>query len=231
MEALNNEKIAEDVAEQASLTRIFFARVIDLFISLVPGMFLTFFYHAHDVESAAIIVGSSFAILFFYFILLAYWCRGNTIGKLMLGLKITHPDGTKPKFREVLGREIYNVFVPWFLQLILQIIILVIAYQLNPDGSNKVYLTICYSLQNIESLFYLIWFMYVGFTIKAQADHQSAVDYKFQLFCRYVGYTKTKKVVEEKEIKHHVHLDDNMPGNFDVNEIDKLLEEKTDESK
>jgi uncharacterized RDD family membrane protein YckC len=231
MEELETKKIADDVAEPASLMRIFFARVVDLIISLVPGMFFSFFYHAHDVKSAAIIVGSSFAIMFFYFIVLAYWCHGNTIGKLMLGIKIQHPDGTKPKFREVFGRELYHVFVPWFIQLFLQIIILVIAYELNPDGANKTYSTICYALQNIESLFYLVWFLYIGLTIKAQADHQSGVDHKFQLFCRYVGYTKTTRKVEEKELKHHVHLDENMPGNFDVSEIDKMLEEKDDESK
>jgi uncharacterized RDD family membrane protein YckC len=223
MESQINEKFATDEMKPASLTRIFFARLVDVIISCIPGVILGFFYHAHDWASAAILVTSSFALMFLYFILLAYWCRGNTIGKLMFGLRLIHLTGDKIGFREVLGREIYHVFIPWFFQLLTQIATVVVAQYLNPDGSIQTYVTVCIVLQNVGSLFYFVWFLYVGVTIKGQVDHQSAVDFRFKIYCVYHEYDKVAKE-EDKPVENHVHLEQNMPGAFDVNEIDKILE-------
>jgi hypothetical protein len=160
MESQINEKFATDEMKPASLTRIFFARLVDVIISCIPGVILGFFYHAHDWASAAILVTSSFALMFLYFILY---------------------------------------------------------------GSIQTYVTVCIVLQNVGSLFYFVWFLYVGVTIKGQADHQSAVDFRFKIYCVYHEYDKVAKE-EDKPVENHVHLEQNMPGAFDVNEIDKILE-------
>ena len=73
-----------------------FAFVIDNLITGVPVTLITFF---HDIPFLGTVVSIVYYVLFTYI-------RGQTPGKMLLGLHVENEDGNKPSLKQVLLREV-----------------------------------------------------------------------------------------------------------------------------
>lgn len=224
------KEFVEDDYVLSSLQRIFFARILDLILSCLPGFLIIFFITSHDWKSALILVSISFFVIFFYFILLAYWLKGNTIGKLIVRIRLIKKNKSKVTFKECFLRELYHLLCPFLFQLVMQIIAVIIFTFLNSDGKSITYSTLGMVFVSLGNAFYLVWFFYVSFTIMIQQDHQSAIDCKLKIYCvMQKKEVKTKENLVVNLNKDHIHLEKKKPGQFDIKEIDKLLEKMEDE--
>ncbi|QEH61339.1 hypothetical protein SCHIN_v1c01410 [Spiroplasma chinense] len=224
----NFDNISNSLQEwnKPHLGRVFFARLFDTILASIPMIILIALYRASNWQSALIITSVNLTTLFLCFVLLPYFLKGNTLGKLMLNLRLVKKDDSKVTFWNILAREIYYVFIPVFIQLISQILIIVIFVKLNSDNSDELKgkepLTL---LQNLSYLLYTCWYLYICLTIALQKENQSSIDHKMKLWVRHVVKIDAN-LVKVKEEKPHVHLKENRPGLIDIEQIDELFEDE-----
>ncbi|QBQ07319.1 serine hydrolase [Spiroplasma gladiatoris] len=213
------------------LGRIFFARLIDLTISSIPMIILLFLYKVEDWKSATIVTTLNITFLFLYFVLLPIFLKGNTIGKLILNLRLKK-ENLKINFWDIFCRETYFVFIPTLIQILFQIITLVVFITLNKDKSDetkgKESITL---LQNISYLVYVCWYLYIIATIALQKKHQAAIDVKRKIIVKHkVKILKIENIKKEKE-KKHSHLKDHKPGLINVDDIEYEVNKMKDKFK
>ncbi|QGS51550.1 serine hydrolase [Spiroplasma tabanidicola] len=206
------------------LGRIFFARLFDIVLSSIPMIILFFTYKAENWKTAVVVTSTNLIFLFFYFVVLTYFLKGNTIGKLIFNLRILK-ENKKITFWDIFLREIYFTFIPIIIQIIFQIIIITVFWNINKDNNEKPQgKETIKLLQNISYLFYVCWYLYIIITISLQKQHQTGFDMKRKIFVKH----KIKKLTELKKEKlinkKHTHLKDDRPGLINLNELDFLKE-------
>ncbi|AHI52451.1 RDD family protein [Spiroplasma culicicola] len=227
-----NTKTSSWMCEKPHLGRVFFARLIDVIIVSIPLVLVLVFYRASNLTSAIIVSSTNFVTLFLYFVVLANFFNGNSLGKLIMNLRLVKEEKQKIKFSEILRREIYYVFIPFFIQIIFQSLIVIVFYTLNKDndGEETIGKSTIILLQNLSYLLYTCWFMYICITIWLQKNYQSAIDHKLKIFAVKINWnskTQTEIKVVDQQKNNHVHLKDNKPGLVNLDLLE--LEDENDE--
>ncbi|ALD66005.1 RDD family protein [Spiroplasma cantharicola] len=203
------------------LGRIFFARFFDIILCSIPTLLLSFLNPIHDLKSLLINIPISQIVLFFYFVFLPYFCKGNTLGKLIFNLRLKKSNYEKIKMSEIFFRELYFLYIPLFFLLIIQIIMGIILFTSPRDSNNMIILKI---INNIGYAFLAMWFMYIPLTIYLQKDNISAIDLKLKT---RVYYLEKIIIIEKNEQEFdHVHLQKNKPGKINLEEIKKIIGEE-----
>ncbi|WP_339034311.1 RDD family protein [Spiroplasma endosymbiont of Cantharis rufa] len=217
----NNKKDFSHNLVKPHLGRIFFARLFDIIICSIPTLLLSFLNPIHDLKSLLINIPVSQIVLFFYFVLLPYLCKGNTLGKLIFNLRLKKINNEKIRISEMFLRELYFLYVPLFFLLIIQIIMGVILFTTPKDSDNMILLKI---INNIGYTFLAMWFIYIPLTIYLQKDNIASIDLKLKIR----AYFLEKIVVVEKKYEsiNHIHLQKNRPGKIDLEEIKKITGEE-----
>ncbi|AOG60059.1 hypothetical protein SHELI_v1c01040 [Spiroplasma helicoides] len=226
----NNDKVVEEILELKTphLGRVFFARLFDLLFCSIPTIFLFFFYPSRDWSSAFVSVAVNLLVLFFYLVVLSFILKGNSFGKLIFNLRIKKSDEKKLLFRDVFYREIYYVFIPTFIQIFFQIIIILVFQKVTNEGKrDEDAENLIILLQNLSYLFYFCWYLYICITIVLQKNHLSSIDIKRNTIILHKLKTiKINKKIEEPN-ESHIHLDKNRPGIVDLNDL--VLEDEDDD--
>lgn len=216
--------------ELANVYRVLFARIFDILISAIPGFVCAAVLKDHVVGNwvgATVNLSIGLGVIIFYFMVLPYFLGGNTLGKLIFGIRLKH-KGTKPKvkFYMLAARETFFMLIPWVVALIFFIIALVVMDQSHPDDPDQkgTSNTGAYIIYQLGYLFYFLWFFFLCITIKVQPEHQAGIDLKFNLFVVY------KEPLNRPQASHHQSLkrsDDHIslteqPGNFDSTMMEGL---------
>ncbi|ATZ19921.1 RDD family protein [Mesoplasma lactucae] len=247
---VNKEQNKDETYALANVWRIFWCRCVDIILSAIPGFVASgitgqYVYESQEWLPTVINLSVGLVAIIIYFMVIPMCCNGNTLGKLMFGIRLKRQDGIagnhKPKWYMLIARESYFLLIPWAVALIFFIVAIVVMKESAPStdadrnakGSVNVGAMIIYQLGYV---FYFLWFVFLCVSIKVQPNHQSGLDIKFKLFDVYknpVGTVKTK--VTKKEVldrgDHHVALTD-MPGNFDNGLVTEVkTKEKVDYEK
>ncbi|WP_339021044.1 RDD family protein [Spiroplasma endosymbiont of Atherix ibis] len=226
MEKQNNKshlKKSSHKLVKPHLGRIFLSRLFDIIICSVPTIVLSFLNPIHDWKTFLINISISQVILFVYFILVPYFLKGNTLGKLIFNLRLKKEDQSKIKLKDILFREFYFLYIPLLFQIIVQIIMGIIIFTNSKETDLSFVLRI---INSIGYTFLAIWFIYIPLTIYLQEENISSVDLKLNI---RVYYLEKILIFEKKEIyKKHIHLENDRPGKVDVSEIDKIIGEENE---
>ncbi|QHX36344.1 RDD family protein [Spiroplasma sp. BIUS-1] len=225
---MTHHNTKENIIEKSShnlvkphLGRIFFARLFDIIICSIPTLVLSMLNPIHNWETLLINIPVSQLILFAYFILIPYFLKGNTLGKLIFNLRLKKDDDTKIKMKEIFLREFYFLYIPLIFQITIQIIMGIVIFTNSQTEDLNFTLKI---INNIGYVFLAMWFIYIPLTIYLQKENISAVDLKLKT---RVYYLEKILIIEKKEKeKVHVHLKDDKPGKINLAEIEKLIGEK-----
>lgn len=99
----------------AKLWQRFFARILDGLIIGVPIVFILSFTVGYDfvIDPRANFIFNIFMILIVtaYMIILPVIWYGWTIGKRLMGIRVTHVDGTDVSWPEMVKRELFILVV------------------------------------------------------------------------------------------------------------------------
>ncbi|AGR40792.1 RDD family protein [Spiroplasma taiwanense] len=214
------------------LGRIFFARLFDLILCSIPNFILLFFYKISDWQSALINISVSQIFIFLYFVIIPFLLKGNTIGKKLFHLKLVNIQNQKIKISNIFLRELYFLYIPLLFQLVCQIISIIIFANFSPGNNNQNEngWTIANIIQNIGYTFCGIWFLYIPLTIYLQKDKLSSIDLKLKLRVFFLEkiLVKNQKVDIEGKKVNHIHLENDLPGNVNIKEIEKLIGENNE---
>lgn len=231
-----DSKSASKTYVKASLWRIFFARAFDLLLTSIPTTVMVILYRVSNWESAAIVSSVGLCTYLLFFMFLPYIFKGNTLGKLIFNIRLRKED-SKITFKDLFIRESYFLLIPWFVQFIAQISIMLIVTYTDP-GNNNPYQNgsfIALTIRNISYLFFMVWFIYIGVTIKLQEDNQAVVDMKRKIVVVEREALEDRKTItkEEKEIitreRKHIHLSDIQPGNIGEDVLKEIIEDDLDD--
>ncbi|ASP27863.1 transmembrane protein [Spiroplasma corruscae] len=199
-----------------AISILFLARLIDLLIASAPMLLIYIFYKIYDWQSLLIVFSIFNAIVFTYFVLIPYWLKGNTLGKLICNLRLIIYS-KKRLFFCIILREIYYLYIPLLFQLLTQIIALLFFKYYRP-GDNNIDTNgwkIAVMIKNIGNVFFAIWFFYLVITIYLNPNKRSAIDAKFNIKVLYIS----KKIKQDKVVVMNQENENRGPGLFDMSKI------------
>ncbi|AVP49450.1 RDD family protein [Williamsoniiplasma luminosum] len=211
----------------ANVYRIFFARFFDLLILAIPWVILNATWKSTpgDWLPIIVLVTSSFLATIVYFVIIPYWTKGNTLGKLLFQIRLKQKGKGKPDFLPLLFRESYFLLIPWFLAFLFQVITILIFQSTTKDKETADAIWMLVFLKNIGFLFYGLWLFFVGMSIKFQKNHQASVDLKYGVYVVYKeefhGWSKPNKDKLITNQETHVSLKE-QPGNFNEDQIEEI---------
>ncbi|ATZ16632.1 RDD family protein [Entomoplasma freundtii] len=172
--------------ELASLGRIFLARIIDLILIAIPGFAIRFLVAIKPDQWHLLYLnlGLTISLTLLYFVILPFFQKGQTLGKLICGIRLKAKGKKQPSLWHLFLREVYFLFIPWLVAVGTQIGAILIMKSATPLPSEGIprEVKMALLLTQIGYLFYLAWFLYLVFSIKVQDDHQAIVDLKNHLY-------------------------------------------------
>ncbi|CBW54448.1 Conserved hypothetical protein, predicted transmembrane protein [Mycoplasma mycoides subsp. capri LC str. 95010] len=213
----------------ASLWKVFFARLFDLLICSIPLIIMSLFLKtkAGDIISLVIKYLVSFLWTFFYFVILSFLLKGNSLSKKLFKIELKSLKTNKISFFQILIRETWFIFIPLFIGFIST---LIFAFLLPTSFTKTQSWRISLSLivYQIGLVIVLFWFLGLMISIRLQTNHQSFIDIKLGL----IVIEKQKIIKQEPIVSNqiltrndkHVSLNE-QPGNFDLEFIDELKQE------
>ncbi|PPE04166.1 RDD family protein [Williamsoniiplasma lucivorax] len=216
---------AEKQYEIANIYRVFFARLFDLFLLAIPFIVVNAVCKPKQGEwiPLIIIVSSSFVFTVIYFIIIPYFLKGNTLGKLLLQIRLKQKGKRKPDLLPLFLRESYFLLIPWLVALIFQIITVLLLQ--NSDKNSQYTIWILLLLRNVGFIFYGLWLFFVGISIKLQKTQQASIDLKFHIYVVYKeefkGWVKPNKDKVMTNQDTHVSLKA-QPGNLSKEQIEEI---------
>ncbi|ATZ21811.1 RDD family protein [Mesoplasma tabanidae] len=205
-----------------SLWRVFFARITDLIISSLLFLILGFIFkdQAKDGNWVFLFIIFSAALIwnFSYFVLLPYFLKGKTVGKIIFRIKLVKLKiNEKLKFKDLFQRELWFILLPWCLLYLGNILFLFLMMKYDKTKTS-IFLDLGYIVYQVNYWIFLIWNIAIALSIKLQKNHQSSADMKNKVI---VVLEKTKKLKRYSNISGKSVLKET-PGKFDsviLNEI------------
>ncbi|AUF83814.1 RDD family protein [Mesoplasma syrphidae] len=224
----------ENAYRLASIYKVLFARLFDLFLASTPGFVLTFVFKIEPAQWA-LALGMLFAsllIMAVYFVLVPFLLKGNTIGKFLFKIRLVNYEH-KVSMKALISREAFFLFIPWVVMLVAQITAILLMGPYNEDKPiNNSIFNLAKIIVNLSYLFYTLWLLFLCLEIKLQEQQRSFVDIKFGL---YVVESKPKIAKAKKEFtrilkrsEEHIALSD-QPGNFDENVLKEIAVDELSE--
>ncbi len=217
----------------AKVSLIVFARILDIFFSSLFLIAISFIFkpivNHSQVAFIIILIFSAFIFLFFYFVILPFYTKTKTLGRLILGIKIYNPN--KIKFHYILLRELMIIFIPWFIGITINLIIVFllkinINQIFNPsklNGNEKAALLFL----KISSTFIIFWYIFMFIGLIIDKNNQLFFDFKMQNFLiKKSNVLITNKNIDNNSISkeiNHIHLAHNQPGNINIDALDEII--------
>lgn len=241
---INPESITPAVNETpyrlASIYRVLFARIFDLVLSSIPGIILRALVTIYPGQWGLMIgiLFSSLGFILLYFVVVPFLLKGNTLGKLIFGIRLKKKGQIKVGFWSLLAREAYFMLIPWAVSIIFQVIaISIMSPYVNSDQTGWAPATkTAILLTQMAYVFYAIWLIFIGVTIKVQAKHQALIDLKLHLYVVEkdplnpdLAKIKSSPIVLSRD-DDHVSLVD-QPGNFTGLQIEEIDSATNNEEK
>ncbi|QVK02639.1 RDD family protein [Mycoplasma mycoides] len=213
----------------ASLWKVFFARLFDLLICSIPLIIMSFFLKTKtgDIISLVIKYLVSFLWTFFYFVILSFLLKGNSLSKKLFKIELKSLKTNKISFFQILIRETWFIFIPLFIGFISTLIFaFLLPVSFTKTQSWRISLSLI--IYQIGLVIVLFWFLGLMISIRLQTNHQSFIDIKLGLIV--IG--KQKIIKQEAIVSNqiltrndkHISLNE-QPGNFDLEFIDELKQE------
>lgn len=211
----------------SSIVRIFFARMFDIILSSLIPLVLDFtnrFWNLSLTITFVIMVLVTLSILIIYFILIPYFWQGQTCGKFLLRIKLVNSKNLW-KFRYLITREVFIIFIPWIIQITCNLII-ALVFKLNlskvvaDDNTHPAALIILRS----STAFYFFWFLGLTLAVAFDDKHQFFIDHKNNIFI-----VNTKQISPPRQplsttppvsvVKNHIHLQEHQPGTISDDDL------------
>ncbi|WP_338965380.1 MULTISPECIES: RDD family protein [unclassified Spiroplasma] len=213
--------------------RIIFVRFLDIILaSLIPlilTLTMNYWYGQRTVWPPIVVIGITFLLFFCYFVLLPYFWDGKTIGKFLFQIKLVNTE-QKLKLGVIFTRELFIIFLPWFIVLLTNLSLNLIFHVNLGDlfrttNKNPVAIIVI----RIVTTTYFLWYLGLIFAVVLNPNHQILFDRHFNLFnVKTKPIVKKQKKASKKPITRehqHVHLQKDQPGNISdeiLKEIDEL---------
>lgn len=209
--------------EISSTSRICLARALDIVLSSVPlfalGLTMKFWGQGQWWAGLIMIVVAAI-FLISYFVVVPYFWQGRTFGKVILRLRLVQRFDHM-RWRDLWYRELIIIFIPWLLQLTLNLI-LDLAYGVNLGllfQTTKA-APVAYFLLRAATVFYFLWYLGLIFGVAFDPHHQLFCDRQLKIYiCRWNEMTAIKPQPQQplsKSPLKHVHLGTDQPGNIDL---------------
>lgn len=207
----------------------FFDIILANLIPLVLTLTMKYWGRVQTIWAPILVISVTFVIFFLYFVLIPYFWDGKTIGKFCFQIKLVTNEA-KLKLAVIFTRELFIIFLPWFVVLLtnlsLSLIFEVSLIDLfRTTNKNPIALIIIRTITTI----YFLWYLGLIFGLVLNPNHQILFDCHFNLFIvKKNPIPKKTPTVPKKLITRktkHIHLQENQPGNISdeiLKEIDKL---------
>lgn len=227
----------------APLWKVFFARLIDIIIVSIVPFLTSWFIYPNNLYwwvwvKTLFVHCVAFFFLFFYFILIPYFFNGCTFGKFIIRIRIICPAKKKIFFWSIMYRELFIIFIPWFLIIASNLIITYIFkfdyfkvdntnVFLNLNNSNNISIWVHYIVR-IVSFINLFWYITLLLIYKLDKKHQLFFDVQLGIYViNYPAIVKDeiKKLKNSDTITReqiHIHLKDIQPGNIDDSSLKEI---------
>ncbi|WP_424526857.1 RDD family protein [Spiroplasma endosymbiont of Glossina fuscipes fuscipes] len=213
--------------------RVIFVRFLDIILASLIPLVLTLTMNYWDAQRTVwapiVVIGITFLLFFCYFVLLPYFWDGKTVGKFLFQIKLVNTE-EKLKLGVIFSRELFIIFLPWFIVLLTNLSLNLIFHVNLGDlfrTTNKNPVTII--VIRIVTTTYFLWYLGLIFAVALNPNHQILFDRHFHLFnVKTKPIVKKQKKVSKKPITRatqHVHLQKDQPGNISdevLKEIDEL---------
>ncbi|WHQ37582.1 RDD family protein [Spiroplasma sp. SV19] len=213
--------------------RVILVRFFDIILASVLPLILTLTMNSWDAQRTVwapiVVIGVTFCLFFCYFVLLPYFWDGKTIGKFLFQIKLVNAE-QKLKLGVIFTRELFIIFLPWFIVLLTNLSLNLIFHVNLGDlfrttNKNPTALIVI----RIVTTIYFLWYLGLIFAVVLNPNHQILFDRHFHLFnVRTKPIVKKQKKAPKKTITRdteHVHLRKDQPGNISdevLKEIDEL---------
>lgn len=208
------------------------ARILDIiFASLIPGLisliwFLTDKTAINNWKPLFIIITINYMVLILYFIIIPWKFSGQTLGKRIFLIKLSHQNNEKISFKSIALRETILVFIPITLTM-LSIVLTSIFLGTNIANINEKTTSgfwINILTRTIYS-FVFAWYLGIMITTKIDKKHQLFYDRKYQIYI--TNKHPLLKKLNSQEIKRnnniiHIHLKNQQPGNIKQEGLDEI---------
>ncbi len=212
---------------------VVFSGLFDLCFSSAITIIISLIFHHLHIESTlllSLLIVLSFIIMIIYYLIIPYFCKTKTLGRLIFRIKLYCKNGIK--FKHLLIREAFIIFIPWFIGIFTNLFLLVYFHVdinsifIEPTSKEQ---SISLFIFRFTSTIYSIWYLILLVGLLIDKNNQLFYDYKLKIYM-------LTKVSEEKQSKDkenelitqkekHIHLGNNQPGNIDdkaLKDIDKL---------
>lgn len=213
--------------------RVIFVRFLDIILAtlipLILNLTMNYWDAQRTVWAPIVVIGITFVLFFCYFVLLPYFWDGKTVGKFLFQIKLVNTE-QKLKLAVIFTRELFIIFLPWFIVLLTNLSLNLIFHVNLGDlfrttNKNPVAIIVI----RIVTTTYFLWYLGLIFAVALNPNHQILFDRHFHLFnVKTKPIVKKQKKAPKKPItreKQHVHLQKNQPGNISdeiLKEIDEL---------
>ncbi|AHF60758.1 hypothetical protein P344_01850 [Spiroplasma mirum ATCC 29335] len=222
----NNEQLGDDEYNYHQLSRplrIIFARFLDLILSSIIPLVLSLTMRQwnpnHNVWAPIVAIIATFIIFFFYFVIIPYVWTGKTLGKWLMRITLVTTNN-KLRMNVIFTRELFIIFIPWFVELIFNFVFDVI-FKVNLGeilAGRSETSQIASIVMKIVTTFYFLWYLGLVFGVYLNKNHQILFDKHFNLFIVKIKPNQVKKPKKKREAitrnKEHVHLKRDQPGNI-----------------
>ena len=213
----------------ASVWRRCWVRFFDMLLSslfLLPLALTVSDWQIDQQLAAVILYVSSIVILIIYFLVVPWFWQGRTPGKKLFGVKLLHSTD-QFKFKHLLARETIIIFIPYLIQLTLNLIFGIVyglslrhTFTSDTDKANVLLII------RIVGVFIILWYLVIICAIALDPNHQFYVDYHYKIYVTSTKPAIKKPALPEPEIisrdDQHAHLGHEQPGNISDEELKKI---------
>ncbi|WP_342252668.1 RDD family protein [Spiroplasma endosymbiont of Amphibalanus improvisus] len=234
METISNENLNKEQPIKksfllASRKRIIFARLLDIIFSSVVPLPLTLTFsnwsNGHN-EYFLLLIFITFLWFLLYFVVIPFFWYGRTFMKWVFKIRLV-TNRKKLTFISILSREMIIIFLPWFVELLVDLIVVKIfgidfSELINNPDDNKWPVLIF----QIASSFYIFWFLGLIIGICLNDDRQFFMDRTLDLYIIQKPKIEKNASSDNNDSKknQHIHLGDNKPGIISDDDLKKINE-------
>ncbi len=228
----------------AKTWKIILARIFDLFLSSIIPIILTFIFFIKPSKNKIdnyfvfpfLLLLIGFICLIIYFLIIPYFGNSKTLGRLIFGILLYHEN--KIKFKHIFIREIFIIFIPWFIGITTNLLCCLIfkiniGKELDNNSNNIAQNSPVIWILKFTSTFYFIWYFIMIISIIFDKKNQVFYDYKMKIFMlskvSKIEFIKNKNNKEiNREKNPHIHLSIDQPGNINRDALDEIDELESD---
>lgn len=223
-----------------SLSKVISARIFDyILVSMLIFFFSWLIYQNQNLTALMRGLINHFmalSILLIYFVVGPYFFQGKTVAKFIFRFKLVTASVRKIAMFKLLYRELVITFIPWIILIISNLVITYgfkyevfnfkqESFFIIKNQQNEVPLAITIILR-IVGLFYLGWYSILIVLYKIEKNHQLFFDRQLKIYivASALKLKSQPQIITVVKPKIHVHLQENLPGNINDNQLEIIDE-------